>query len=62
MVDCERRQIEIYRRNQAALTFEATLLEQDKLASSLLPGFSCPVADLFFQIPPAADRMNGDPT
>ena len=52
VVDCERRQIEIYRRDQGTLALEATLLAQDTLASQLLPGFSCPVADLFFQIPP----------
>jgi Uma2 family endonuclease len=62
VADCERRQIEIYRRHQGALTLDATLLEQDTLTSPLLPGFSCPVADLFFQFPPAADRTNGNPT
>jgi len=51
VVDCERRQIEIYRRDQGMLALETTLLAQDTLASHLLPGFSCPVADLFFQFP-----------
>jgi Uma2 family endonuclease len=62
VVDCERRQFEIYRRQQGALALDATLLEQDTLTSPLLPGFSCPVADLFFRVPPAPERTNGDPT
>ena len=51
VVDCERRQLEIHRRHEGALTLEATLLEQDKLTSPLLPGFSHAVADLFSQFP-----------
>ncbi len=47
IVDWHLQQIEIYRREQAALALVATLLGQDRLASPLLPGFDCPVAPLF---------------
>ena len=53
VVDCERRQVEIYRRDPMALALAATLLDRDTLTSPLLSGFSCPVAALFFQVPPA---------
>ena len=33
------------------LTLIATMLESDSLSSPLLPGFSCPVRDLFEGIP-----------
>src|SRR5207249_4048589 len=54
VVDWERRQIETYRRDRTALALAATLLDHDMLTSPLLPGFSCPVAELFFQTPPAS--------
>lgn len=53
VVDWQRHQLEIYRREQGALILQTTLLDQDKLTSPLLPGFSCLVADLFFQFPSA---------
>jgi Uma2 family endonuclease len=40
-------QAEIYRRRRHALRLIETLNKQDTLTSPLLPGFSCPVADLF---------------
>ncbi len=45
--DWRQRQVESYRRDQAALRLAATLLEADTLESPLLPGFSCRVADVF---------------
>ena len=47
IVDWQLQQIEIYRREQAALVLAVTLLGQDRLTSPLLPGFGCPVAPLF---------------
>ncbi len=47
IVDWQRRQVEIYRREQAALTLAATLYAQDTIASPLLPGFACTVGRLF---------------
>lgn len=47
IVDWRQRQMEVYRREQAALELVATLYEQDQLSSPLLPGFTRPVATLF---------------
>jgi Uma2 family endonuclease len=47
IVNWQRQQIEIYRREQAALTLVATLYAQDTLTSPLLPGFVCTVSRLF---------------
>jgi Uma2 family endonuclease len=47
ILDWQQRQMEVFRRDQAALTLVATLYEQDTLESPLLPGFSCRVGDLF---------------
>jgi len=47
IVNWQRQQIEIYRREQAALTLAATLYAQDTLTSPLLPGFTCTVSRLF---------------
>ncbi|MFP4437650.1 MAG: Uma2 family endonuclease [Chloroflexaceae bacterium] len=47
IVNWQRQQIEIYRREQAALTLVATLYAQDTLTSPLLPGFACTVRRLF---------------
>ena len=46
---CDRfqEQIEIYRRQNASLKLSATLFNNDILTSSLLPGFSYPVAQAF---------------
>lgn len=51
IVDWRARQIEVYRREQAQLRLVATLFNPDTLDSPLLPGFACPVASLFEQIP-----------
>ncbi len=47
IVDWQRQQIEVYRREQAALILVATLYAQDTLTTPLLPGFACPVRRLF---------------
>lgn len=51
IVDWQRRQVEVYRREDAALQLVATLLERDTLTSPLLPGFSCALSDLFSRLP-----------
>ncbi len=51
IVDWQRRQIEVYRRTDAALHLAATLLEADALQSPLLPGFALPLGELFARIP-----------
>lgn len=51
IMDWERRQVEVYRRADAALHLAGTLQEGDNLTSLLLPGFSCSIVSLF---PPAA--------
>jgi Uma2 family endonuclease len=47
VADWQRRQVEIYRREHAALRLVATLYEQDTLQSPLLPDFSIQVVRLF---------------
>ena len=51
IVDWQRRQIEVYRREDAALRLAATLYETDTLRSPLLAGFEHPVAALFADMP-----------
>jgi Uma2 family endonuclease len=52
IVDWRTQQVEVYRRQGAALHLVATLYAADTLTSPLLPGFACPVATLFDDIPP----------
>ncbi len=47
IVDWQRQQVEVHRRDQAALMLVATLYAQDTLSTPLLPGFACPVRRLF---------------
>ena len=47
LLNCVLRQVEIYRRDSAALRHVATLDVGDTLDSPLLPGFECHVSDLF---------------
>ncbi len=47
IMDWQLRQVEIYRREAAALRLVATLHADDVLQSPLLPGFACEVALLF---------------
>ena len=50
IVDWLRKQVYVYRREQADLRLATTLRESDTLTSPLLPGFSCQVAALFFRV------------
>jgi Uma2 family endonuclease len=47
IVDWRQRQVEVYRRQQAALRLAETLYDEDDLRSPLLPGFALPVKRLF---------------
>ncbi len=47
VVNWQERSLEVYRRENAALTLDKTLDEADVLQSPLLPGFSCKVSQLF---------------
>lgn len=47
IVDWQQRKVEVYRRQEQALHLVATLYATDTLTSSVLPGFACPVAQLF---------------
>jgi Uma2 family endonuclease len=47
LVDWQRQQVTVYRREQAALVLQATLFADDTLTSPLLPGFACAVRRLF---------------
>ena len=47
LVDWRKRQVEVYRREQATLRQVATLYEHDELTTPLLPGFTCQVRALF---------------
>lgn len=50
IVDWRQRQVEVYRREQAALRLIETLFGQDELRSPLLPNFSCRVGQLFVDV------------
>lgn len=47
MIDWQRQQVEMYRREQALLRLVNTLFPPDQLTSPLLPDFSYPVSQLF---------------
>lgn len=47
IVDWRLRVVQVYRRQDLALQLVATLSGEDVLTSPLLPGFSCPVANLW---------------
>lgn len=51
IVDWQRRQIEVYRRREAALHLIATLHAEDVMESPLLPGFSAPLERFFAGLP-----------
>ncbi len=51
IVDWQVHKVEVHRQQNGQLTLIATLVKADLLASSLLPGFSTQVDDLFEQIP-----------
>ncbi len=47
IVDTRARAVEVYRREDARLQFSTTFVSDEAITSSLLPKFSCNVADLF---------------
>ena len=47
VVDPQQRTIEAYARVGRNLKLQTVLQEQDELTTSLLPGFSCKIADIF---------------
>ena len=47
IVDWQQRKVEVYRRQEQALHLVATLYATDTLTSPMLPGFACPVTQLF---------------
>ncbi|MEL6472334.1 MAG: Uma2 family endonuclease, partial [Cyanobacteria bacterium J06623_4] len=47
IVNWRLKEIEIYRRENAALQKLATLIATDTLTSPLLPGFECPLTSIF---------------
>jgi Uma2 family endonuclease len=51
IVDWRMRQVEVYRREQAALRLVATLQAEDVLESPLLPGFRCTIGQFFGRRP-----------
>ena len=61
IVDWRLRQVHVYRRQEQALHLVGTLIEEDTLKSSLLPGFALRLVDLFAHIQPVdeLDSENG---
>jgi Uma2 family endonuclease len=47
IVDRDKQQVEVYRRENAILKLEVALFKEDNLTSPLLPGFSCLVGSFF---------------
>jgi Uma2 family endonuclease len=60
IADWRQRRLDVYRRENAALHLVATLYASDTLESPLLPGFSCPVARLFADLPFSPTRNGAD--
>ena len=57
IVDWRGREVQVYRREDAALRLVSTLASDDTLTSPLLPGFACPVVDLW---PPSPRRSTSE--
>ncbi len=58
IVNWQERRLEIYRREEAVLTLNCILNENDVLQSPLLPGFSCRVSQIFDSgLPPLLNRV-----
>jgi Uma2 family endonuclease len=49
IVDSENRAVEIYRLTSEKLELATMLRDQDEITSPLLPGFTCPLANIFKQ-------------
>ena len=56
IVDWQQRKVEVYRRQEQALSLIATLYATDTLTSPMLPGFACPVTQLFGDMQPLSQR------
>ncbi len=50
VVNWQERRLEVYQRENAVLTLNRTLTENDVLETTLLPGFRCKVGELFTNI------------
>ena len=50
IVNWQERSLEVYRRQEGVLKINSTLYEDDLLQSPHLPGFSCPVSQIFADI------------
>ncbi len=50
IVNWQERRLEVYLRENAALTLDRTLTENDVLATTLLPGFQCKLGEFFTNI------------
>ncbi len=50
IVNWQERRLEVYLRENAVLTLDRTLAENDVLETSLLPGFRCKISQLFTNI------------
>jgi Uma2 family endonuclease len=50
VVDWKERSIEVYQRERAMLVLNRKLYANDVLESSLLPGFSCLLSQLFSEV------------
>jgi Uma2 family endonuclease len=51
LADREARRVEVYRPQGPAYTLAELLSEGDTLSSPILPGFSCPVSEIFADLP-----------
>jgi Uma2 family endonuclease len=58
VVDWLRRRVEVFRRENAHLALAVSLTESDTLATPVLNGFTCRVADLFVGIPIAPTKSD----
>jgi Uma2 family endonuclease len=54
IVNWQQREIEVYRRRDLELHLVGTLLDHDELESPMLPGFRCPVRQIFADLPTSA--------
>ena len=57
IADLKTRSIDLYRRKDRELELDMTLNETDMLSSPLLPGFSCPVSDVFSGVPQCGNNL-----
>lgn len=60
IVDWQRQEVEVYRREAAALSLVATWHAEDTASSPLLPGFDRPVASFFVGLPIEASGQGAE--